>query len=151
MERRGERQGEGKWISWQGLTKSPSDRKFIHLAAHAHQRSIPPYSLRPPPPPPGVFIHGDCLGDVSHLSSRGVNALLVVFIAATRSEDEAQPWRDISKGSEIFEKTPLLLRRHARVATLCTGQSGTIFLSDFVPASVFAGSALNNLARKKNK
>lgn len=56
------------------------------------------------PHPLGVYIHGDRLGDMSHLSSRGVNALLAVFITVTRSEDEAKPWRDISKGSEMFEQ-----------------------------------------------
>lgn len=79
---------------------------------------------RPPilPSPPGVFIRGDHLGNVSHLSWRGVKAISVVFIAMTRSKDEAQSSRDISKKShsEIFEK-PLLLQRRVRVATLCTG------------------------------
>lgn len=120
-----ERHGEGKWIYWQWESK----RQKVYASCCTFLQ--PPYPPPIVPSPPGVFIHGDRLGNVSHLSRRGVNALLVVFIAVTRSKDEA---RDISKKShlEIFEK-PLLLRR--RVATLCTGQSGAIFLSDFVAAS----------------
>lgn len=103
-------------------------------------------SLRPlsslPPHLPGVFIHGRHLGNVSHLSWRGVNAVLVVFIAVTGSKDEEQSSRDISKKSrwEVFENH----RRNDVACTwqLCVGASQAQYSSATLWPRVFARSAL---------
>lgn len=144
MERRGEerdRARESEFPDKASLKVQVTES--LYISPHMHISD--PFRLTlcdPPPPPPGVFIHGDRLGDVSHLSSRGVNALLVVFIAATRSEDEAQPWRDISKGSEIFEKKPHCCCDATRAWQLCVRASQAQYSSATLCPRVFLLGAL---------
>lgn len=112
MERRGKERDMARESEFPDKS-SPKVQVTESLYILLHMHISDPFRLtlcdphRPPilPSPPGVFIHGDHLGNASHLSRRGVSAVLVVFIAVTRSKDEAQSSRDISKKSrsEIFE------------------------------------------------